>query len=56
MQENIDFAITALYGLFHWKGLGRYKDYCSEDGFSTPGEAETDAQTFLADLELPELE
>lgn len=56
MIQNIDYAISNIYGLFHWEGLGEYSEYCSEDVFETPTEAEADAQSFLADLELPELE
>jgi hypothetical protein len=51
MKNNQAFSIYILNGLYEWEGLGRYEDYCSEDGFETEAEAILDAIFFLESLD-----
>ena len=49
---NVDFTLHELNGYWHWYSCGSNfgDDYCSEDGFDTPAEAQTDATEFLTTL------
>lgn len=56
MTENIDYSIRLIHGLFHWQGQGQYAAYKSRAGFRLRSSAGFDAQSRLADLELPDIE
>lgn len=45
------FTVTMINGFYHWKGLGIYSEYCSEDGFETEYGAIDDAIAYLQSID-----
>lgn len=48
-QEDRDYRIYELDGLFHWESTGAIfgSDYCNDEAFALPGDAEEEAREFL---------
>lgn len=52
-----DYDVSRLGDAYHWEGLDSghgYDDYCSEDGWDTPEEAQADALYWLNRLDTGE--